>query len=216
MPHAANAFTLIEMVTVIAILVILMTVSVNLLHGSGSQSRKAGTDMLCGLIEQARTTAISSRSEVFLAVAEPGDIPGADDRCRVGLFRKKAAVSTDSTTSEARYDLISRWKTLNSGIVILGGNVAGAQVDKVRNPLDEPKMKIIYGAKNLEISVHVISINSRGGLVIPHGSDPILFRIAEGGYRNGKATPNLRGDSHAVSETILKIGRVTARPYQIN
>jgi hypothetical protein len=42
------------------------------------------------------------------------------------------------------------------------------------------------------------------------------MRIAEGGYRGGKATPNRRGDSHAISENRLKIGRVTARPCRID
>lgn len=216
MPHAANAFTLIEMVTVMAIFVILMTAGVSLLSGTGSQSRKAATAMLSGLIVQARNIAITSRSEVFLVIAEPGDIPGADDRCRIGLFRKKATATADSVAGEDRYDQISRWQMLNPGIVLLGGKITGGQVDEVRNSMDEPKMEIIYGHKNLKITVHAISINSRGGLVTPKGSDPILFRIAEGGYRNGKAASNTRTGSHAISENILKIGRVTARPYQTN
>ena len=76
MNRGKAAFSLIEMVAVIAILVILMTAGVSLMNGTGSQSRKAGTDMLGGMIEQARTTAITSRSHVVLAVAEPGDLPG--------------------------------------------------------------------------------------------------------------------------------------------
>ena len=44
-------FSLIEMVAVIAILVVLMTAGVSLLNGTGAQSRRAGTDMLSGLID---------------------------------------------------------------------------------------------------------------------------------------------------------------------
>ena len=63
------------MVVVIAVLVMLMTAGVIFFSGTGSQSRKAGTDMLTAMIEQARTKAITSRSFVVLAVAEPGDLP---------------------------------------------------------------------------------------------------------------------------------------------
>ena len=208
-----RAFSLIEMVTVIAILVILMTAGVSLLNGTGSQSRKAGTDMISGMVEQARTIAITSRSDVLVVIAEPGDLAGSDERSKVGLFRLKKPVSGAPATTTERYDLLTRWQTLNTGVVLVGG-----AVDGVRNPLDEPQMNILYTAANKDVTVnaHVIAINSRGALVLPKGSDPIAFRIAEGGYRGGKATPNIRGDSKKATENRLKIGRVNARPYRID
>ena len=52
--NRSAAFSLIEMIVVIAILVILMTAGIAILGGTGAQSRKAGTDMLIGLIEQGK------------------------------------------------------------------------------------------------------------------------------------------------------------------
>lgn len=211
--HQERAFSLIEMVTVIAILVILMTSGVSLLNGTGSQSRKAGTDMISGMVEQARTIAINSRSDVLVVIAGPGDLAGSDERCRIGLFRLKKPVAGAAAGTPDHYDLLTRWQTLNTGVVLVGG-----QVDGVRNPLDEPQMNILYTAANKDVTVnaHVISINSRGALVLPKGSDPVAFRIAEGGYRGGKVTPNIRGDSQKATENRLKIGRVNARPYRID
>jgi prepilin-type N-terminal cleavage/methylation domain-containing protein len=208
-----KAFTLIEMVTVIAILVILMTSGLSLLNGSGSQSRKAGTDMMSGLIEQARTIAITTRTDVVLAIAEPGDIAGGDERCRLGLFRLRKPVSGAPTPTTDKYDMIARWQFLNTGIVLLGD-----KVDGVRNPLDEQQVNIVYGPsiKEITLNAHIIKINSRGKLILPEGSDPIVFRIAEGGYRGGKAKANIRSGSARVSENVLKVGRVTARPYRID
>ena len=40
--------------------------------------------------------------------------------------------------------------------------------------------------------------------------------IAEGGYRGGEAKPNMRGEAKTITENRLRIGRVTARPYQID
>lgn len=218
-PHRVNpdarmkAFSLLEMVTVIAILVILMTSGVSLLSGSGSQSRKAGTDMISGLIDQARTIAITTRTDVLVAIAEPGDLPGGDEKCRLGMFRLRKPVAGAPTPAAEKYDLIARWQTLNTGVVLIGG-----KVDGVRNPIDETQKNIVYGpsAKEITLNAHVISINSRGALVLPKGSDPVAFRIAEGGYRGGKATPNIRSDSKKITENLLKIGRVTARPYRID
>ena len=102
---------------------------------------------------------------------------------------------------------------METGVVLLGGKVGG-----VENPLDGPKRTITYGsdAKPQTVKVRVIGFHSRGGLRLPAGSAPIAVRIAEGNYRNGVATPFKRADSQTISENLLKIGRVTARPYRID
>ncbi len=201
------------MAAVIAILVILMTVGVSLLNGTGVQSRKAGTDMLTGVIEQARTLAITSHSPVVLAIAEPGDLPAGDERCRIGLFKVDSEWPDPTNTPvPLECTLLNRWKTLNSGVVLIPGDVDG-----VANPLELPEIDIIYGGpKKLKAKVHLVAFNSRGGLHFPAGSTPIVFRLAEGSYRGGKATPNQRAAQKTISENRLKIGRVTARPYQID
>lgn len=194
------------MVAVTAILGTLMAAGVGLLSGTGAQSRKAGADMLAGLIEQARTTAITSRSHVVLAIAEPGDLPGDDGRCQLGLF--KIEEWPDSLTSSPVLTgvLLNRWQPLNTGVVLGGGDVDG-----VSNPMDGEQVTINYGgARNLGAKVHIIAFNARGGLHYPPGSTPVAIRITEGGYRGGKVISNRRPGT----ENRLKIGRVTARPYR--
>jgi hypothetical protein len=202
---------LIEMVAVIAILVALMTAGVSLLNGTGAQSRRTGTDMMAGLIEQARTKAITSRSYVILAIAEPGDLPSGDERCRIGLFAVEGSEPPTSLDG-ANVVLLNRWQMLNTGVVLIPGSVDG-----VENPLDLPQLTLRYGgAKNLGVTVHAIAFNPRGGLHYPLGSTPVAFRIAEGNYRGGKATPYQSGPRKSVAENRLKIGRVTARPYRLD
>jgi hypothetical protein len=198
------------MVAVIAVLVILMTAGISLMNGTGSQARKAGTDLLTGMIEQARTSAITSRSFVVLAIAEPGDLPAGDERCRLGLFKVESWPQNPSDPVNGV--LMSRWRTLETGIALIGG-----QVDGVDNPLDAAEINISYGTtKPLNVKVHAIAFNSRGGLHHPAGSTPVAMRIAEGSYRNGKATPYRRGENAAITENRMRIGRVTARPYRID
>jgi prepilin-type N-terminal cleavage/methylation domain-containing protein len=208
--HAA-AFSLIEMVAVIAILATLMTAGISLLSGTGIQSRKTGTDMLSGLIEQARTKAITSRSHVILAIAEPGDLPTQDERCRIGIFTVDNWPDSPTSPLSLKAVLATRWQMLNTGIALIPGSVDG-----VTNPIDQPQVTMTYGgSKNLSVKVHAIAFNPRGGLAYPPGP-AIAFRIAEGGYRGGVATPNKRGDDKTITESRLKIGRVTGRPYQID
>ncbi len=205
------------MVAVMAILVTLMTAGVSLLSGTGVQSRKAATDMLSGLIEQAKTRAITSRSCVILAIAEPGDLPSGDERCRIGMFRVDVEwPDASSPPVPLKCTLLSRWQPLNTGVVLLADDVNDNDVS-IPNPLDASELNLEYGgAKNLNVKVHAIAFNTRGGLHYPSGSNPIAFRIAEGGYRGGKATANTRGEKKKVTENLLKIGRVTARPYRID
>ena len=205
-----SAFSLIEMVSVIALLVMLIVAGVSLLHGTASQSRRAATDLLAGMIEQARTAAITSRSCVVLAVAEPGDLPAGDNRCRLGLFKVEAW--PDSPTDTIKGVLMGRWRTLDTGIVLLGG-----AVNDVANPLDGTELTISYGtAIPLTVKVHAIAFNPSGALHYPAGSTPVAMRLAEGGYRGGKADPNRRGESGVITESRLKIGRVTSRSYRID
>jgi type II secretory pathway pseudopilin PulG len=197
------------MLSVIAILGILMTAGASLLGGTGAHARRAATDLLTGMIEQARTTAITSRSYAVLAIAEPGDLPTGDQTCRLGLFKVKTWPASSSDPVPAV--LMSRWRTIETGVVPIGGTVGG-----LVNPLDESgELTLTYGtSKTLTVKVHAIVFNSRGSLHFPAGSSPIVMRIAEGNYRGGGAKPFERGDAKTISENVLKIGRVIARPYR--
>lgn len=201
------------MIVVISVIVILLVAGVGLLGGTGAHARRAGADMLGGMIEQARTTAITSRSYVVLAVAEPGDLPAGDERCRLGLFKVKMEDWPEDASAPLSAVLMSRWRIFENGVVMISGNIEG-----LVNPMDEPKLQIRYGSdsKPRNIQVHGIAFNPRGGLHHPAGSTPLAMRVAEGKYHGGKATPYKRGDSQKISENRLKIGRVTGRPYRID
>lgn len=207
-----RAFTLIEMLTVIAIMAILMTAGVALLNGNTSQARKTGTDLLMGMIDQARTTAITTRSYVVLAIASPGALPTGDSNFRLGLIKVNAEDWPKNGSGAVTGELLSRWRTIETGAILLGG-----QVDGVDNPLDGPELNVTYGKnKPVSVKVHGLVFNTRGGLLFPSGSTPVALRVAEGTFRNGLALPYKRGDTGAVTENRLKIGRITARPYQTN
>jgi hypothetical protein len=95
--------------------------------------------------------------------------------------------------------------------------MSGGDVDGLDNPMDQSELTISYGGDQPgTVQVHAIAFNSRGGLHYPAGSSPVALRIAEGNYRDGKATPYQRGDSKIVSENCLQIGRVIGRAHRID
>lgn len=208
-----TAFTLVEMLVVIAIIGILTLASVGLFNNSGAKSRKASVDTLTGLIEQARIKAITTRSHVFLAVAEPGDLPDGEVVCRIGLFQVSDWKNVSETPTTITATQLSRWTPLNHGVVLMSG-----AVDGIPNPLDMPKTTVRYRTSSSpqEIQVHLIAFHPRGGLQLPAGSTPIVLRIAEGNYRNGEASPNSRPGTPSIAESRLKIGRVVGRPYRMD
>lgn len=207
--HTA-AFSLVEVVAVIAVILLLMTAGIRMLGSTGSQAKKTATDTCLGLLEQARATAITARSYVVLAIAEPGDLPADDDRCLIGLFKLKEW-PTPATTLDGV--LLRRWQALPNGIVLLPGAVKG-----LRNPRDEPETVIRYqaGQQTIEGRFHILAFNPRGGLQWPAGSDPLALRIAEGAYRNRQPAANTRGANKNVVENTLRIGRLNARPYRFD
>ncbi len=211
-----RAFTLVEMLAVIAVIGILLVAGVRLLGDTGSQVRRAATDTVTGLIEQARTAAITTRSHVILAIAEPGDLPAGDNRCRLGLF--KVDEWPDDTTGEIPAVLMNRWRVLENGVVLASGDDGGQTGGPLPNPLDGPELRIRYGTGGnvRTVEVHALAFNPRGGLRFPEGSTPVQLRIAEGTYRNGTAVPARRGERQSIAENLLKIGRVIARPYRTN
>ncbi|MBU6171706.1 MAG: GspH/FimT family pseudopilin [Verrucomicrobia bacterium] len=205
------AFSLVELSVAIAILLTLATAGAQLLGHTGIHTRKASTELITSLIEQARNTAITSRRHVILAIAEPGDIANTDERCRLGIFKVDSwPDSFDGVIRKAVQK--GRWRALEAGLTISSGSF-----DDLDNPLDAPEIALQYGSESKPRSakVHAIAFNPRGGIVLPASANPVLIRVAAGSYRDGKAIPRHNGISGAVTEQKIKIGRVTARPYQI-
>lgn len=197
---------------VLAIFSILAAIGYSVLQSNGTHARKASTDRISALLEQARTTAITQRTKIVLAIAEPGDLPVDDGKCRIGLF--KIPDWQDGATSVEGV-LLRRWMPLDQGIVLIGGNVEG-----LRNVMDEQQITITYAAGNraLSTTVQAVAFNPRGGLAWPTGSDPITMRIAEGGYRGpgSRPIPNKSAETHTIPENRLKIGRVLGRAYRFD
>jgi len=198
------------MMAIMAVMVMLLVAGLDHVFGSVSHPGKTDADMLAGMIEQARTAAITSHSCVVLAIADPADVPTGDPRCQLGIFKLDAL--PDCLTDTAKGVMIGRWRSLVPGIALIGGKVDGAD-----NPLDAGKLTITCETpRHLTVGVHAMGFNSCGKLVYPPGSAPVTLRVAKCVYQADKAVPVRRNPSGTSAEIQLKIGRVSARPYRID
>ena len=206
--RGASAFTLIETMTVMAILVILLATGSGILSGTGKHPGTADTDALTSLIEQARATAITSHSCVALALAAPGALPARDPRCQLAIIRLDAA--PDDLTQTARVVLMGRWHPLEPGIALLGGAVDGTD-----NPMDAARLTFTSDdPRHPPLTVHAIAFDPCGGLIYPPGTAPVMLRLAGGIHLTGTNTPP--PPNRSATEVRLKIGRVSARPYRLD
>ena len=207
---ARAGFSLVEMVVVLAILVILLGSTAMYMSGGTDKARRAATDQVAGMVEQARKTALVSRSQVMLAIAEPGSLPGHQDKCVLGLLRLEGDWDPKAPGPVAA-ELLGRWRPLETGVIFLGGDTGN-----LINPLDLPKLTIRYTTnRTIEAEVRALAFNARGRLIHPVGSAPGVLRIADGAYPGGVTTPKRQGADQRISDTWLKIGRVTGRAYEV-
>lgn len=201
-------FSLFELLVVLAIVALLAAAGIHLISSTRAQARRTATDHFLAMAEQARTTAVAKRTSVLLALVEPSD---QTEKCRIGLLQIRGDWPASSPIpSPLACTLLGPWKSFESGIVFLPG-----AVDGIENPLDCEEISVSFPGKT-PLRVHGLIFRSQGGLQFPAGSGPIAIRIAEGSYRAGKPTPDLRAGQSTVAENRIKIGRVTGRAYLID
>jgi len=215
LPHRGShythpGFTLVEMVVVIAIMVILLGITAMYMSGGTEKARRAATDQVVGMVEQARNTALVSRSPVMLAIAEPGSLPTHQDKCVLGILRLEEDWDPQAS-GPVPAKLLGRWRPVETGVIFLDGEMVN-----LINPIDLPKLTIRYTTnRTIEADVQGVAFNARGRLIHPVGSAAGVLRLADGAYPGGVATPKRRGADQRISDTWLKIGRITGRAYEV-
>ncbi|MEP4078617.1 hypothetical protein [Haloferula sp.] len=197
-----DGFTLVEIITVIGIIVILVGVSLTVVGNSGAAALRTAGESLTAAVEQSRTSAITRRREVALAILEPGQGGFDDGQCRIGLFELDG--EADDGAMNGR--LLKRWLKLPGGIAFFGG-----EVDSLNNLVDETPISIQWKNGEERADLHALVFSARGGLVKPQGSESIVVRIGRGTYRNGTAV-KIEGGANRT----IRIGRVVARPWIID
>lgn len=192
-------FTLVEIITVIGLIVILVSISASVIGNTAATSLRTAGETLTAAVEQGRTSAITRRREVALAVLEPG-MGGFDDgQCRIGLFE----LDGETDQGVLRGTLLRRWTKLPGGIGFFGG-----EVDSLNNLMDEEPISIEWNNGNESAEMHMLVFTARGGLSRPRGSESVVVTFGRGTYANGSVKALDKG-----ARRTIRIGRIVARPW---
>lgn len=200
--RVAAGFSLLELMAAMLIVSLLLGIGISVFGRTAATSRRTAMDQIAAAIEQARTTAITRRKPVLLAVAPP--LPGGEDEhCRIGVFEVDE-LPGDATSVKARQ--LQRWELIPTGIVFTEGKIG-----ELRNLMDEPEFELTWKDGANRARVRALAFTPRGGLAWPKGSDPVALRISAGSYHDGSPVVHRDGGHSA-----LRVGRVVARSWKLD
>jgi prepilin-type N-terminal cleavage/methylation domain-containing protein len=200
--HRSRGFSLIEMLVVMVIVGALLAMGLTVFGRTAASARRTAVDQFTAAVEQARTTAITRRKPVILAIAPPA-AGSTDATTRFGIFEVDE-LPEEGEPIDARQ--IQRWNLMPEGAIFLPEDLDG-----LRNVTRGDKVQLKWRDGGNQASVHALAFTPRGGLAWPTGSDPVAVKIGSGFYRDGQPVPTAGGGHSG-----MRIGRVVARPWRLD
>lgn len=204
------AFTLLEVLVVVALLVLLAGLGRVALGVAPGDERRAACGHLVAMIERARAAAVVGRAPVLLGLEIPEAAVSGGGVGRMALFRIETWPGRDDRVMPAVR--LGRWVEIGRGLVFCAG-----ERDGMSNPVDAMPWRLEpSGSPAGGVVARIMVFDGTGRLVYPEGRLPVALGLAEGRYVGGR--PILRGnaDSGAVAEDWIRVGRHAGRAHWIS
>lgn len=203
-------FSLIEVLTVIAIMSILLVAAVPVLSDSASSARQASREIIKAHLQQARAHAISSGNATALAIPilETGKDLGAR---AITLFEVEYdgsdyIVMDDPDTG--RQAQLQRWQTLPGNFhFVTASDVSGSDATIMES---SARLETAYRGEN--ITCHLIVFSRNGQVVRPSGEVNVV--IAQALNQGGSLRLTDKAGTDPVYE-IFQVNRLTGRTRAI-
>jgi prepilin-type N-terminal cleavage/methylation domain-containing protein len=196
----SSGFSLVELLSVIAIIAIMMTLVAPAISGfGGAGARKGAVATVMGTLEQARVAALESGRDVMVVFARP-NFPERD----------ALIVLREPEDDTKPYEALTRWIRLPQKVIIQKPN-AGESVVTAGTPngldlLNQAKMPVPLPA-NMTEDLSVIIFNSSGSVEFPTLRENRNIRVTEGVRgANGQEAPTITGFD------MVSVARFTGRP----
>jgi prepilin-type N-terminal cleavage/methylation domain-containing protein len=199
---ATLGFTLLEMVTVMAIIAIATAVAVPAIGSlSKSSSRRAALSLTLGVLDQTRALAISRSGNYYLAFADNSPDWPEDYRCRAFAIFEEAFSPSASPGSQYHWLQVSNWTKLPVGVAFdpAAATVFGGAARKT----------FYFSPLGKEISAAYFKFNSVGAVDEPADSALASVKIFEG-FINSNGQPTYTNKA-AAAEEVVKVSLVTGR-----
>lgn len=196
-PPEKRAFSLIELLAVMAVIAIMTSLLLPSISGlSNSAGRRGAVNSLMSTFEQARIAALESGRTVFVIFARP-DFPEQD----------AVMVVRENESGTGPYEILSRWRKLPKGILLHSPTLSSGSVDSI---LSAPVLGSGFDAARLNspivgtaANLRVLAFNEQGAVAFPMGK----------GFRKLIVSEGVRGQGG--TEAVISNKKQTAGGFEI-
>lgn len=205
-----KAFTLVELLTVMTIIVILLVVGIPLLSDPANSARQTARDILCGHLQDARAHAI--------ATGNPTSVMFPDySNSKVGGKLIGIAEVEPQTGSASPYQvkkILQRWTPLPENIFFLNKATTGASEKTLFDGTD----KINADYQKSPLSCYYIVFAPNGQITYPPSTvaqAKLVLAIGKGFLKSNAVVPTQRNERGIVFDLLL-INRLSARARNLD
>lgn len=203
------AFSLVELLAVIAIMSILLLVAVPIFTDPSNNARQASREIIKAHLQRARAHAIASGSPTAVAIpvlSTGGELGGR----AISLFEvvKNGADYEPAKDDGGEERLLQRWETLPGSFHFLPSSLISSPKPTI---MDAPET-LATNHKGNAVTCHIIVFAPNGQIVLPASETNIA--IARAANRGNSLTLTQKNDGAPVFD-FLQVNRLTARTRSI-
>lgn len=200
-----SAFSLIELLAVIAIVMILSGIAVLGLAGSSLNARKASREIFNAHLNQARAHAIASRKSTALII--PTKDSGRSGLREISMIEvEKKDGSYVPIPDDEEKAVLMRWSKLPNHFHFVTSHMIGMEQPTVVD--HEQTVKVFHRGK--EIDCHMLVFAPHGQIVYPTPGSPVHVAIAKATHENHTLRISEEADNGKGFDLIL-VNRLTAK-----
>jgi prepilin-type N-terminal cleavage/methylation domain-containing protein len=201
-------FSLIEVLTVVAITAMLMTMAIPAISGFTSPAgRKGAVTIVMNTLEQARVSAIETGRETVVLFWKKNGVAGfpPDEEDAVMVLRKNEAAAWESISRWVKLPKGVLFQSENTGSLILTAEADQTMLDAVPHNSADPKTK---PAPDQSGSVQ---FTTSGSIVIPSGSSDGLYIAFTEGQRDAGTGDMTVDKQKSGGQEVISLARYTGR-----
>jgi prepilin-type N-terminal cleavage/methylation domain-containing protein len=203
------AFSLVELLAVIAIMAILLAVAVPIFTDPSNSARQASREIIRANLQRARAHAIASGSSTAITIpvlATGGELGGR----AISLFEVvKTATGYEPAKDETGSEkLLQRWETLPGNFHFMPSSL----ISSTKPTIVDTTETLLTNYKGKAVTCHLIVFSPNGQIVLPSSETNIA--IARATNRGNSLTLTQKTDGKPVFE-FLQVNRLTGRSRSI-
>ena len=207
--RSLSAFSLVELLAVIAIMAILLAAAVPLFADPSNSARQASREIIKAHLQRARAHAIASGSSTAITIpvlSTGGELGGR----AISLFEvEKTATGYKPALDDAGGEkILQRWETLPGNFHFMPSSLISSPKPTI---VDTPET-LLTNYKGKAVTCHLVVFAPNGQIVLPSSETNIA--IARATNRGNSLTLTQKSDGKPVFE-FLQVNRLTGRSRSI-